>query len=546
MRGRTLRSLAFGVSLVASASVGACVGEITNPGGEDGLAGDTDSPGSAQVAVSGLRRLTAAEYDQSVLDLVGVSVNSETALPEDDRTPFDNDYTKQIASEALINSADSLAGEVAGEVVADPNLRSAITPCEPTGPGDTACFRSFIETFGRRALRRPLLPTEVERFAGFHQHAIDGNDFWVAVDSALRAFLQHPAFLYRVELGAAVSGKPGVFRLTDNELATRLSYLFWGSTPPDWLLDDVDDGRLANADGVRAAAKKLLDDERAKKRVARFHSLWMGYEKLPHSASIATAMQAETEALLNRVIFEEKGPWADLLRSTESFLTPELATHYGLPAPAGNQPGWVAYGDSGRRGLLSQGSFLSAVAKFTDTSPTQRGLLIRTRLFCQTISTPPPDLKVNTDMPPQGSDPDACKLDRYAMWKTDGCKLCHAGMDPVGFGLENFDSAGRYRTHEPDRPDCPIDGKGNLEGVGSFTGPSELADLMLQQPNLETCVATQLYRFAAGRYALDSADDASVKGLVTRATGTGALRFYDLLLELVTTDAFRHRKEEGK
>lgn len=545
MRARSLRSLVFGITLLGSATLGACVGEITNPGGEDGLGGDTSGEGVSEVAVSGLRRLTAAEYDQSVLDLVGVSVHSETALPEDDRTPFDNDYTKQIASEALISSADSLAGEVATAVVADPTLRSAIVPCEPSGPADAECFRSFVESFGRRALRRPLSTLEVDRFVAFHQHALDGNDFWVAVDSALRAFLQHPAFLYRVELGTAVSGKPGVYRLSDNELAARLSYLLWGSTPPVWLLDDVDAGRLAGTEGVRAAAKKLLEDERAKKRVARFHALWMGYEKLPHAPSLATAMQTETEALLNRVVFEEKGPWADLLRSTQTYLTPELATHYGLPAPAKNQPGWVAYGDSGRRGLLSQGSFLSAVAKFTDTSPTQRGLLIRTRLFCQTISKPPPDLKVNTDMPPEGADPNACKLERYAMWKTEGCKLCHASMDPVGFGLENFDSAGRYRTHEPDRPDCPIDGKGNLEGIGSFTGPSELADLMLQSPNLETCVATQLYRFAAGRYALDAGDDASVKRLVSRASTNGELGFYALMLELVTSDAFRHRKEEG-
>jgi hypothetical protein len=533
----------FGITLVASASVGACVGEITNPGGKDGP-GSTDGEGSAQVAVSGLRRLTATEYDQSIFDLVGVTIQSETALPEDDRTPFDNDYTKQVASEALISSADSLAGEIATQVSVNPTLRAAITPCEPTGPDDAACFRSFLESFGRRAFRRPLSATEVDRFFGLHEHAIDGNDFWVAVDSALRMFLQHPEFLYRVELGKPVAGKAGVFRLSDSELATRLSYLLWGSTPPTWLLDSVDAGGLANADGVRTAAKKLLEDERAKRRIARFHALWMGYEKLPHAPALATAMQEETQALVNRVVFEEKGSWADLLRSQETFLTPELATHYGLPAPAGNQPGWVSYGDSGRRGLLSQGSFLSAVAKFTDTSPTQRGLLIRTRLFCQTISKPPVDLKVNTDMPPEGSDPNACKLERYAMWKTEGCKLCHAGMDPVGFGLENFDSAGRYRTHEPDRPDCPIDGKGNLEGIGSFTGPSELADLMLQNENLETCVATQLYRFAAGRYSLDSEDTDSVKRLVTRASGSGELSFYDLMLELVTADPFRHRREE--
>jgi hypothetical protein len=527
-----------------AAGVGACVGEITIPGGEDGTGTPGAGTGSSEVALSGVRRLTAAEYDQSVFDLVGVNVQSETALPEDDRTPFDNDYTKQVASEALINSADSLAGEIAGEVIADTALRGAIVPCEPTGADDAACFRSFIERFGRRALRRTLSEAELDRFASVHAHSVSAGDFWVGVDSALRVFLQHPEFLYRVEVGTPVSGKPGVFRLTDFELATRLSYLVWGSTTPDWLLDDAENGALASPSGVRAAAEKLLEDERAKRRIARFHSLWMGYEKLPHTPALASAMQAETDALLERVIFEQKGPWADLLRSYETYLTPELATHYGLPAPPGNQPGWVDYGDSGRRGLLSQGSFLSAVAKFTDTSPTQRGLLIRTRLFCQNISTPPPDLKVNTDEPPEGSDPNACKLERYNMWKTDGCKTCHASMDPVGFGLENYDAAGRFRTHEPDRPDCPIDGKGSLEGIGTFTGPSELADLMLQNEDLEMCVATQLYRFAAGRYKVDTADGKSIQRLVSLASDGGELSFYDLLIELVTADTFRQRREE--
>jgi hypothetical protein len=254
-------------------------------------------------------------------------------------------------------------------------------------------------------------------------------------------------------------------------------------------------------------------------------------------------MQLETGKLLERVVFEERGPWVDLLRSTETYLNDTLAAHYGLPAPSGGE-GWVSYGDSGRQGLLSQGSFLSAVAKFDDTSPTQRGLLIRTRLFCQNISPPPPDLMVNTDMPPEGPDPNACKEQRYSMWQTDGCKLCHAKMDPVGFGLENYDTAGRYREFEPDRPDCPIDGVGMLEGVGEFQGPAELSSLMIEAGGVDECVATMVLRFAAGRYQLGAEDQALVDRLVPIAQRDGALAFYDLLVELVGSEAFRHRREE--
>ncbi len=530
----------------------ACTGSIGGGGG-DGKDGPSEETLS-EIGESGLRRLTAAEFDRTVYDLLGVVVTSETSLPEDPRNPFDNDFTGQQASEALITAADQLAGNIAAQVSGDPALREAIVPCTPAGADDEACYQSFVESFGRLALRRPLTEEEVGGFMTFVSHAAQADDFWVAVDSALRAFLQHPYFLYRVEIGTPVDGQPGVFRLTDYELATRLSYTVSGSTPPGWLLDLARDGGLSDGSGVRDAVEQMMQQDDAKSRVARFHSLWMGYERLPHAASLAASMQLETGALIEKVLFEDRGPWVDLLRSDETYLNSELATHYGLPEPAGGE-GWVSYGDSGRQGLLSQGSFLSAAAKFDDTSPTQRGLLIRTRLFCQTINKPPPDLNVNVDMPPEAADPDACKPERYTMWKTDGCSTCHHLMDPVGFGLENYDMAGRYREFEPDRPDCPIDGVGQMDGA-SFQGPAELAEMMIDAGGVDACVATMFYRFAMGRYHLASWDDTMLERLVPAAQGVTSvdeseepsepqeLEFYALVMELLSSEAFRHRREE--
>ena len=287
----------------------------------------------------------------------------------------------------------------------------------------------------------------------------------------------------------------------------------------------------------------MLADDRALRRISRFHAMWLSYEQLPHAATIASAMTEETDALLSRYLLEERRPWSDMLVADETYLTPELAAHYGLPAPDG-AAGWVPYGDSGRRGLLSQGSFLSAVPKFDDTSPTQRGLLIRTRLFCQVINRPPPSLGVNTDEPPGAADPTACKVDRYTMWKTDGCSTCHALMDPVGFGLENFDAAGRYRETETDRPDCPIDGTGKLEGIGEFQGPAELGQLMIQSGEVDGCVATMLYRYAMGRWDLDDHDEALLERVVAEAQGGASLRFDALIASFVGSEAFRLRREE--
>lgn len=260
-----------------------CVGTIGDPpGGEEGEGGPS-APGAAvsPIGVSGLRRLTAAEYAATVNDLVGfVPPNVRETLPIDPLTPFDNDFTLQQASEALIQGADLLAGEIAIAVTSSPALRDTVVGCTPDGTSDEACFRSFVETFGRRALRRPLSPAEVDRFATFLPHAAESGDFYTAVDSALRAFLQHPEFLYRVETGVPLPDDPGVKRLDDFQVATRLSYFIVGSTPEDWLLDSAAGGELATPEGLRAAAEQLLSEPRAKDRMARFHELWLGYSTL--------------------------------------------------------------------------------------------------------------------------------------------------------------------------------------------------------------------------------------------------------------------------
>jgi hypothetical protein len=523
-------------------------GSGSGSGGGDGSGGGVETPSEEALSEIGetmARRLTAAEYDATVRDLLGVaSASSSLLLPEDKRTPYDNDYTLQLPSEALIAGAELLAGDIASIVSADPDRVADLLPCEPTGPGDEACFAEFLRSFGRSALRRTPTEDEIVAWSALVAHGEDAGDFAVAVDSAIRLFLQHPELLYRVEIGEPVPDEPGVFRLTPNEIATRIAYLTWGSTPPVWLLDAADGDALEDDEGIRTAAADMLDDDRARGRIARFHSLWMGYEDLKHAPDLAAAMQAETRALIDRVVFEDGAPWTDLLRAEETFIDATLADHYGLPSP-GDAPGWVAYpaaeGAAQRQGLLSHGAFLSSFAKYDDSSPTQRGILVRTRLFCLEVERPPPG--VDTDTPPTTDDPDACKEERYAQHREGGCASCHDLLDPVGFGLENYDNAGRFRTTEDGRPECSIDGQGNLDEVGTFSGPAELATLMIQAGGLEQCVVTQLYRFAMGRYELADPDEAFIERLVEDATATGELRFADVLLDMVSAPAFRFRRE---
>lgn len=522
------------------------IGQESEGGSSGSSGGDDTSPepeDASLVPFAGLRRLTAAEHDATLRDLIGDELgDSVLFLPEDPRTPFDNDYTTQTPAQSLISGADLLASDAAARLVADAPRLDEVVGCEPTGPGDAACFESFVRTFGRRAFRRPLTEDEVEQYMEMAAFAVERDDFGEGVEAALRAMLSAPSFLYRVEIGEPVDGADGVFALGDYEVATRLSYFLWGTTPSDELLDEAEAGRLASPDGVAATVSWMMEDERALDRVTRFHALWLGYERLPGDFDLVQAMETENRALLERVIFEEQGPWQDVLRLEETYASDMLAEHYGIPLPGSATPQWTSYGDTGRKGLLSGGSFLSIGQKFGDTSPTQRGLLVRTRLFCMDVPPPAPDLNVDVDEPP-GDPENDCKWERYAAHREEGssCESCHALFDPIGFGLEAYGPLGELRTHEPGKPECELHTEGNVAEAGDFSGPGELADRLLESGAVNRCVSTQLYRFAMGRYELDDVD-LELVDLLTEKIGDEDFRFDTLLEELVASDAFLYRR----
>jgi len=541
---RTGASLSTALPALALLSA-ACTGQITDPGGAvgtgDGTGGPTADGAVVVPEVSGLRRLTIEEYDRTLEDLIGDDTRpGQALLPRDVRNPFDNDYTTQVASQALVEGVEVLAAEAAQRLLDDPERLDRVLGCTPEEPGDAACLRSFVTRFGRRALRRPLPPERVDAYVGTIALAEEAGDFHVAVETVLRAMLQHPRFLYRVEIGTPTEDDPAIRKLDDWEMAARLSYLLWGTTPDEWLLDVAADDGLSTAAGVREVATAMLGDERARDRVDRFHALWLGYETLPFDPELTQAMRTESAALVDRVVFEERRPWRDLFLLEETYVDDALAGHYGMPLPGSETPVWTAYGDSGRRGLLSHGTFLSNGAKLDDTSPVLRGLAVRTRLLCEDIPPPPPGVDVDDPLPE--TEDAVCKEDKLAMHRQGGCAGCHSLMDPIGFGLERFDAQGRIRDHDPGHPECVISGEGEIAGEGTFNGPGELGQLLLDT-GLDRCLFTQLYRFAIGRYELDDRDVRFIDR-VDRELGGSGFRFDTLLLEIVSSEAFRFRREE--
>jgi hypothetical protein len=493
------------------------------------------------MGVSGVRRLSRDEYDNTVRDLVGdTSGEGFALLPEDTHDPFDNNYTTQIASQALVDAAEQVAIHVTGRLLADSARLQSLLPCTSAGPSDAGCLRQFILKFGRRALRRPLTDAEVSDYLALQSFAVEKNDFRVAVGLVVQAMLQDPEFLYRVELGTPVTGHAGSYRLTSFELATRLSYFLWGSTPPDWLLDSAAAGKLESTDQIRAAAYQLLGDAHARARVDRFHALWLGFHQLPHPVDLTQELRTETGALIQKVVFDDRSDYFALFTADQTYVDDGLAVHYGLPPRAASGYAWIPYGTTGRKGILSHGAVLSAGAKFGDTSPTQRGIFIRSRLLCEAIQPAPPS--VNVDEKPV-SPTSNCKVDRYSAHSTDGnCAGCHKRLDPVGFGLEAYDSSGAFRTHDIGEPDCPISGDGEVVGQGKFHGPSGLADLLTQSPAFEGCITTQLFRFAMGRN--ETADDAEAIAQLTGSFHQSQRRFDQLLIDLVSNERFAYRREE--
>jgi hypothetical protein len=277
--------------------------------------------------------------------------------------------------------------------------------------------------------------------------------------------------------------------------------------------------------------------------------MWLGYYTLPHPPELTSAFRTETRALLVDVVFDRDAPWHELFTADGTYADDYLAGYDGLPLPHSDEPVWLPYGAtysgsapagaSGRQGILSHGSFLSVNAKFGDTSPTLRGKLVRERLLCQKVLPPPPD--VNVDVPPGGDDSPSCKVDRYAEHRPNGsCAGCHNQLDPIGFGLEAFDQNGLFRETDVGKPECPIDGVGDLDGT-SFVGPGGLADLLVAGDELDACAARQTYRLAMGHDATD--DDAPYLDRITKEFRDDG-RMSDLLLTLVTDDAFRYRREE--
>lgn len=466
-----------------------------------------EPPASTEPPPAVMRRLTVREYDATLRDLLDDRTGwGAVYLPADPFLPFDNVVSAQEPSDAFVAGAERAAVAAAAALRADAERMRRVMRCEPAGPGDADCLRTFIEQFGRRVIRRPL--SAEDRDAWVELALLEAAETGDALDGAARVvsgLLQRLDFLYRVNEGAPLEADPTQMRLDGYAIASELSYLIVGAGPDDAALADAASGALDLPNGRVALARRLLADPRAAQHLVDLHAAWFGYRQIPEIANIAEHLRAEADALVRRVLFEDQAPWTDLWTAPYAWLRAEDAEAYGVPPTGivGDAPGWVDLTGTGRAGLLSQGAFLSVGNNPLDTSPTKRGVHIARRLMCAPIGAPPAN--VVTDVPPAG-EAGSCKVDRYAAHRADpGCAACHATVDGIGLGLEAYDRVGRPRAFEIDPllgdpvPGCPVVPGGEVPELGAFGDAAELAALLVDAELVQACAVRHIVAFAKGQ-----------------------------------------------
>lgn len=525
-------------------------GDEAGSGSGDESGGEPSDPGSDCAGVGAglgpMRRLTKPQYDNTVRDLFDGAVEPGPTFPA---SVIHEEYSNNPAANVVsLSGAEDIlvAAEHAGQQVVDGiDAGSGILECEP-GP---ACAESFIADFGARAFRRPLRPAEHEALLDAYTQVESEAGFADGIGTVVTVVLQAPQFLYLHEEGVG-EVEPGVVELSDHELAARLSYLLWDTTPDQELRQLADAGLLRDGAELRAQAERLLADrERSGPALDRFLREWMHFDGVPaydkdaalfpaYDDALATAMDEELTRFALGVLEGESPTLRTLLTSSTTAVDATLAAFYGVEAPA-EAWGPVTLPAAERPGLLSRPALLAEHSTASSSAPIFRGRLVRTQLLCDVIPAPPADAMANAPEYPEGAT-EREKSD--ILMEHMNCGACHGLMNPIGLGFERFDAMGAWR--ELDVNGQPVDSRGEIvggaEGLGGqFDGVPELGERLAQSEVVQACFARQLYRYSLGlepSQALACASDPIEQAFVAAGGDIPTL-----VLELVTSNAFRMR-----
>jgi hypothetical protein len=427
--------------------------------------------------------------------------------------------------------------------------RRRILVCTPASPAEEEdCAKRILSSLMRRAYRRPVLDADLAAPLKFYKEARKGAEFETGIEMGLRAVLVSPEFLFRVERDPAAVQPHAAYRITDLELASRLSFFLWSSIPDDELLDLAVRGKLSTPAVLEQQVRRMLADARARALVSNFAEQWLYLRNLASMTpdmrlfpdfddNLRQAFRQETELFFESIMREDRSV-LDLLRANYTFVNGRLAKHYGIPNVYGSRFRRVTFDSDGvRGGLLRHGSILMVTSYATRTSPVLRGKWILDNLLGMSPPPPPPGIPALKEAGGPGKF--LSMRERMAQHRDNpACSGCHQIMDPVGFSLENYDAVGRWRSFEEG---TPIDAAGGLPDGSKFTGVSGLQKALLARPQVFAITVTEkLLTYALGR-GVEHYDAPAVRRIV-REAGNRDFRFSSLILGIVSSTPFQMRR----
>ena len=515
-----MRRAAWLVMPVLAAGIVACSTPANAPKGRPGDSGGnggnaSGSGGSGNAGGSGgaafdlactapklgspvLRLLTSREFANTINDVFPAVATAWTnSLPANAVSAygFANDSSTVVGAQlaqALLDTATSVATAVTGTAL------SSLLPCASSG-ADRACADTFVTQYGRRLFRRALSPAEHDRYLSLFDSALAKSDFHTALKWVTVALIQSPNAVYRSEIGTPTAD--GTRSLSATELATEFAYTFTGTTPTNELLTQAENGAPMDV----GLAQQLLATDGGKLTLQQFFEAYTGYPQVAsvertnvaNFAALRNDMVQETRAFINDVVLQNKGGLKELLTATTTNPSRALAIYYGFPTPASDYAAVTR--SSGRGiGLLAQGSILASHALPTSSSPTRRGLLVFSRLLCETKRAPPPDVPP----PPPPAPGVVTTRQRYEKQHaaSGGCAFCHKLFDPIGFGFEQFDEGGAYRATDGALPINTVSNvpKPDATPLFQFQDQETLAEGLAEQETVYQCFAAYLATYAFG------------------------------------------------
>ena len=507
--------------------------------------------------VGGGKRNEAADSEPAILDVrlavkagtraIGATFIKKTWAPENILEPR---LVNMETDDEPGVGAITIEGPYNATGPGDTASRHRIFVCQPNGDAtqQDACARQILSTLAHHAYRRPIADSDVsvlmKPYTAFRNRGFD-----TGIRMAMERILVSPEFLFRIEHDPSNLAAGAPYRISDVELASRLSFFLWSSIPDDELLDLAAADKLKDASVLEQQVRRMLADTRSRALVTNFAGQWL-YLRNVRSASpdlgeypefdenLRYAFQQETELFFQSMLHEDRSV-LDLLNADYTFLNERLARHYGIPDVYGNQFRRVTLKDENRRGLLGQGSILMVTSYSARTSPTIRGKWLLTNL----LGTPPPPPPPNVPSLKDRGDDGKILSVRQQMEQhraNPACAVCHARMDPLGFALENFDAVGKWRTTSG-AGNAPIDASGVLPDGTKFEGPAGLRKVLLSHPDqFVDTVTEKLLTYALGR-GLEYYDMPAVRKIV-RDSASKDYRWSSLILEVVKSTPFQMRR----